>query len=184
MTATTTPDEPTRRDFLFIATTAVGAVGAGFAVWPLVAQMNPDATTLAAASTEVDIGGIAVGQVVTVKWRGKPVFVMHRTPEEIAAARAVALTELPDPESDEARVQKPEWLVTIAICTHLGCVPLVHQGPFKGAFWTHPSGPRAVEPPDPPLQIRRGNQARHRLKPSRRVPRVEEPEISSAEQGP
>jgi ubiquinol-cytochrome c reductase iron-sulfur subunit len=134
MTATTTPDEPTRRDFLFIATTAVGAVGAGFAVWPLVAQMNPDATTLAAASTEVDIGGIAVGQVVTVKWRGKPVFVMHRTPEEIAAARAVALTELPDPESDEARVQKPEWLVTIAICTHLGCVPLVHQGPFKGAF--------------------------------------------------
>lgn len=134
MTATTTPDEPTRRDFLFIATTAVGAVGAGFAVWPLVAQMNPDATTLAAASTEVDIGGIAVGQVVTVKWRGKPVFVMHRSPEEIAAARAVALTELPDPESDEQRVQRPEWLVTIAICTHLGCVPLVHQGPFKGAF--------------------------------------------------
>jgi ubiquinol-cytochrome c reductase iron-sulfur subunit len=134
MTTTTIPDEPTRRDFLFIATTAVGTVGAGFAVWPLIAQMNPDATTLAAASTEVDIGGVAVGQVVTVKWRGKPVFVMHRTPEEIAAARAVALTDLPDPQSDEARVQKPEWLIAIAICTHLGCVPLVHQGPYKGAF--------------------------------------------------
>lgn len=134
MTASTMPDEPTRRDFLYIATTAVGAVGAGFAVWPLIAQMNPDATTLAAASIEVDIGGIAVGQVVTVKWRGKPVFVMRRTGEEIAAARAVVLSELPDPETDEARVQKPEWLVVIGICTHLGCVPLVHQGPYKGAF--------------------------------------------------
>jgi ubiquinol-cytochrome c reductase iron-sulfur subunit len=96
--------------------------------------MNPDATTLAAASTEVDIGGIAVGQVVTVKWRGKPVFVMHRTPEEIASARQVSLGALPDPQSDEARVQKPEWLIVIAICTHLGCVPLVHQGEYKGAF--------------------------------------------------
>ncbi len=134
MTASTTTQEPTRRDFLYIATTAVGAVGAGFAVWPLIAQMNPDATTLAAASIEVDIGGIAVGQVITVKWRGKPVFVMHRTVEEIASARSVALTALPDPEADEARVQKPEWLVVIGICTHLGCVPLVHQGAFKGAF--------------------------------------------------
>jgi ubiquinol-cytochrome c reductase iron-sulfur subunit len=134
MTASTTEDAPTRRDFLNIATTAVGAVGAGFAVWPLVAQMNPDATTLAAASTEVDISAIAVGQVVTVKWRGKPVFVMHRSQEEIAAARSVPLSELPDPMSDEARVQRPEWLVVIGICTHLGCVPLVHQGPYKGAF--------------------------------------------------
>lgn len=134
MTASTTTDEPTRRDFLFIATTAVGTVGAGFAAWPLIAQMNPDATTLAAASIEVDIGGIAAGQVVTVKWRGKPVFIGHRTPEEIATARAVPLSELPDPATDESRVQKPEWLVVIGICTHLGCVPLVHQGPYKGAF--------------------------------------------------
>jgi ubiquinol-cytochrome c reductase iron-sulfur subunit len=134
MTTSTIKDEPTRRDFLYIATGAVGTVGAGFAVWPLIAQMNPDATTLAAASTEVDIGGIAVGQVVTVKWRGKPVFVMHRTPEEIASARQVSLGALPDPQSDEARVQKPEWLIVIAICTHLGCVPLVHQGEYKGAF--------------------------------------------------
>jgi ubiquinol-cytochrome c reductase iron-sulfur subunit len=134
MAASTTTEEPTRRDFLYIATAAVGAVGAGFAVWPLISQMNPDATTLAAASLEVDIGSIAPGQVVTVKWRGKPVFIEHRTPEEIQEARAVPLSALPDPETDEARVKKPEWLIVIGICTHLGCVPLVHQGPFKGAF--------------------------------------------------
>lgn len=134
MTASTTTEEPTRRDFLYISTAAVGAVGAGFAVWPLISQMNPDATTLAAASLEVDIGSIAPGQVVTVKWRGKPVFIGHRTAEEIAAARAVSLSELPDPEADEARVKKPEWLIVIGICTHLGCVPLVHQGPYKGSF--------------------------------------------------
>lgn len=134
MTASTTTQEPTRRDFLYIATAAVGTVGAGFAVWPLISQMNPDATTLASASLEIDIGGIAPGQVVTVKWRGKPVFIEHRTPEEIKEARSVPLAVLPDPETDEARVKKPEWLIVIGICTHLGCVPLVHQGPFKGAF--------------------------------------------------
>jgi ubiquinol-cytochrome c reductase iron-sulfur subunit len=134
MTASTTTQEPTRRDFLYIATAAVGTVGAGFAVWPLISQMNPDATTLAAASLEVDIGGIEPGQVVTVKWRGKPVFIEHRTEEEIKEARGVPLAALPDPETDEARVKKPEWLIVIGICTHLGCVPLVHQGPFKGAF--------------------------------------------------
>jgi ubiquinol-cytochrome c reductase iron-sulfur subunit len=132
--ATATIGEPTRRDFLFLATGAVGAVAAGSAIWPLVDQMNPDATTLAAASTEVDISNIALGQIVTIKWRGKPVFVRHRTPKEIEAARAVPVSELRDPATDESRVQKPEWLIVIGICTHLGCVPLGHEGPYEGWF--------------------------------------------------
>ncbi|MGO9135518.1 MAG: ubiquinol-cytochrome c reductase iron-sulfur subunit [Methylovirgula sp.] len=126
--------EPTRRDFLFIATGATGAVAVGAAVWPLIDQMNPDASTLAAAATEVDLTNVAAGQIVTVKWRGKPVFVRHRTPKEIAAAVAVPLSELRDPATDASRVQKPEWLVVIGICTHLGCVPLGHQGPYDGWF--------------------------------------------------
>ena len=132
--ATTTLSEPSRRDFLYIATGAVGAVAAGSAVWPLIDQMNPDASTLAAASTEVELGGIAEGQIVTVKWRGKPVFVRHRTPKEIKAAQDVAVDTLRDPATDASRVQKPEWLILIGICTHLGCVPLGHQGEYDGWF--------------------------------------------------
>ncbi len=132
--ASATMGEPTRRDFLFIATGATGAVAVGAAVWPLIDQMNPDASTLAAAATEVDLTNVAAGQIVTVKWRGKPVFVRHRTPKEIAAAVAVPLSELRDPATDASRVQKPEWLVVIGICTHLGCVPLGHQGPYDGWF--------------------------------------------------
>ncbi len=127
-------DEPTRRDFLFIATGAAGAVAVGSVVWPLIDQMNPDASTLAAANTEVDLANIAEGQIVTVKWRGKPVFVRHRTPKEIEASRAVPLSDLRDPATDESRVQKPEWLIVIGICTHLGCVPLGHQGQYDGWF--------------------------------------------------
>jgi ubiquinol-cytochrome c reductase iron-sulfur subunit len=129
-----TMDEPTRRDFLFIATGAAAVVAAGSVLWPLIDQMNPDASTLAAASTEVDLSGIAEGQIVTVKWRGKPIFVRHRTKKEIDEARAVNISELRDPATDESRVQKPEWLVVIGICTHLGCVPLGHQGAFDGWF--------------------------------------------------
>lgn len=132
--ASTTVAEPTRRDFLYIATGAAGVVAVGAAAWPLIDQMNPDASTLAAAATEVDISNIAEGQIVTVKWRGKPVFVRHRTPKEIQAAQAVPLAELRDPASDASRVQKPEWLVVIGICTHLGCVPLGHQGAYDGWF--------------------------------------------------
>jgi ubiquinol-cytochrome c reductase iron-sulfur subunit len=138
MTATSTLDNPTpaptRRDFLYLGTAAVGAVGAAAMVWPLISQMSPDATTLAAASTEVDLSGIAVGQILTVKWRGKPVFVFHRTPEGIKAAQDAPLGELKDPATDQSRVQKPEWLVVIGICTHLGCVPLGNQGPYHGWF--------------------------------------------------
>jgi ubiquinol-cytochrome c reductase iron-sulfur subunit len=132
--ATSTLGEPARRDFLFIATSAVGVVAAGAAVWPLIDQMNPDASTLAAASTEVDLSNIAEGQIVTVKWRGKPVFVRHRTPKEIEAAKDVPLNALRDPATDASRVQKPEWLIVIGICTHLGCVPLGHQGQYDGWF--------------------------------------------------
>jgi ubiquinol-cytochrome c reductase iron-sulfur subunit len=135
MAANTMADEPTRRDILVVATGVMGVGGAGLAAWPLIDQMNPDATTLAAASAEADIANIAEGQVVTVKWRGKPIFISHRTPKEIEAARAVPLSELRDPATDESRVQKPEWLVVIGICTHLGCVPLKNDGPYEGGYF-------------------------------------------------
>jgi len=135
MAASTVTEEPTRRDFLFVATGAMGAVAAGFAAWPLIDQMSPDATTLAAASIDFDIANIAVGQIVTVKWRGKPVFISHRTQREIEAARGVDLNELRDPESDAARVQKPEWLIVIGVCTHLGCVPISNDGPIEGGYF-------------------------------------------------
>lgn len=131
--ATSTLGEPARRDFLFIATGAVGAVAAGAAVWPLIDQLNPDASTVAAGvPVEVDLGSIAEGQIVTVKWRGKPIFVRHRTPKEIQEARDVQMGSLKDPATDASRVQKPEWLVVVGICTHLGCIPLGHDGPYDG----------------------------------------------------
>jgi ubiquinol-cytochrome c reductase iron-sulfur subunit len=123
-----------RRDFLYIATGAAAATAAGAAVWPLIAQMNPDASTLALASTEVDLTPIAEGQIVTLKWRGKPVFVRHRTKKEIEEAEKVDAKELPDPEADAKRVKKPEWLVVIGVCTHLGCIPTGHDGEFNGWF--------------------------------------------------
>lgn len=131
-TASIAPGAPSRRDFLLIATGAVAAVGAGSVVWPLINQMNPDASTLALASTEVDIDKVAVGQILTVKWRGNPVFVRHRTPKEIEDAQNTPASDMIDPQTDQERVQKPEWLVVIGICTHLGCVPLGHEGPFDG----------------------------------------------------
>lgn len=130
--ASITMDEPTRRDFLYIATGAVGAVGVVAAVWPLISQMQPDASTLAASTTEVDLGPIEDGQIVTVKWQGKPVFVRHRTKKEIQEARAVPMNQLKDPATDQSRVQKPEWLILIGICTHLGCVPIGHEGRYEG----------------------------------------------------
>jgi len=129
----------TRRDFLLYASSAVGVVGAGLALWPFIDSMNPAADVLALASTEVDLSPIEVGQAVTVMWRGKPVFVRHRTAEEIEAARAVDVDALRDPEPDDARVKKPEWLVMIGVCTHLGCIPLGQKpadpkGEFGGWF--------------------------------------------------
>ncbi len=119
---------------LYIATGAASAVAVGAVAWPFIAQMNPDASTLALASTELDIGAIAEGQIVTIKWRGKPVFVRHRTAKEIKEAQDVDVAKLPDPQPDSARVKKPEWLVVVGVCTHLGCIPLGHQGQFDGWF--------------------------------------------------
>jgi ubiquinol-cytochrome c reductase iron-sulfur subunit len=132
--ATATTVEPTRRDFLYIATGAVAAVGVAAAVWPLINQMSPDASTLALASTEVDIAAIPEGQIVTIKWRGKPVFIRHRTAKEIADSEAVNLASLPDPQADSARVQKPQWLIVVGVCTHLGCIPMGHSGEYDGWF--------------------------------------------------
>lgn len=129
--------EPTRRDFLYIATGAVAAVGVGATAWPLISQMNPDAATIAAgAPVELDIASVAEGQMVRVIWRGKPIFVRHRTKKEIADAQAVALKDLPDPQADDVRVKKgkEQWLVVVGICTHLGCVPLGNQGDYNGWF--------------------------------------------------
>ena len=127
--------EPGRRDFIVVATYAMGAVGAGAVAWPLIDQMNPAADTLALASTEVDVSKIAEGQAITVTWRGKPVFIRHRSPDEITRANAIDGAELRDPQEDEARVQRPELLVVVGVCTHLGCVPLGQKtGDVKGDY--------------------------------------------------
>ncbi len=123
-----------RREFIFTATYAVGAVGVGATIWPLIDQMNPDASVKALASTEVDISNVEKGQSITVLWRGKPVFIRRRTEEEIAKARDVNLDELKHPEKDEDRAKNPEWLVMLGVCTHLGCVPLGDKGEYGGWF--------------------------------------------------
>ena len=129
--------EHSRRDFLYIATGAVGAVGAAAVMVPLIAQMNPDASTIAAgAPIDVDLAPIADGQIIKVFWRSKPIFIFHRTKKEIQEAQNVNVADLPDPEPDSERV-KPghdQWLVVIGICTHLGCIPLAHQGEYDGWF--------------------------------------------------
>ena len=123
-----------RRDFLFTATYAVGAVGVGATVWPMIDQMNPDASVKALASTEVDISSVEPGQSITVLWRGKPVFIKRRTQEEIDKAREVDIKNLKHPEKDEDRAKNPEWLVMLGVCTHLGCVPLGDKGEYGGWF--------------------------------------------------
>ena len=122
-TGTEAPGE-TRRDFLVLTTLAFGAVGVGAFAWPFIHSMNPARDVLALASTDVDLSPIAVGQAITVMWRGKPVFVRHRTAEEVQQARATPVSELRDPQTDQVRVQKDEWLIVVGVCTHLGCVPL------------------------------------------------------------
>ncbi|MEX0629006.1 MAG: ubiquinol-cytochrome c reductase iron-sulfur subunit [Cucumibacter sp.] len=128
--------EPTRRDFIYIATGAVGAVGVAAAVWPLIDQMNPSAAVRALVSIEFDLSPIAEGQSVTIIWRGLPLFIRHRTAAEIAAAVGTPLDELKDPQSDSERIKQghAQWLIMVAICTHLGCVPLGESGPFGGWF--------------------------------------------------
>ncbi|HNB27158.1 MAG TPA: ubiquinol-cytochrome c reductase iron-sulfur subunit [Alphaproteobacteria bacterium] len=113
----------TRRDFLNLLSTSLAGFGAVAVAWPLINSLNPSKDVLALSSIEVDLSAIEVGQAITVKWRGKPVFIRRRTPEEIKQAEDVDISTLRDPQTDEARVQKPEWLILVGVCTHLGCVP-------------------------------------------------------------
>ncbi len=129
----------TRRDFLDLLTGGFVVAGTAAAVWPLIHQMNPAADTLAASTTEVDLGPVEEGQSITVIWQGKPVFIRRRSAAEIEAARSVDLAALPDPEADDKRVQKPQWLVVVGICTHLGCIPKgqrtgERRGEYEGWF--------------------------------------------------
>lgn len=133
-----------RRDFLFIATGAVATVGAALTAWPFINQMNPDASVLALATVEVDLAPITEGQEITLKWRGNPVFIRHRTAKEIELAKSVKVEELIDPNArsenvkdgdpatDENRVVggKETFLVMMGVCTHLGCVPIGNSGDF------------------------------------------------------
>ena len=139
--------EPSRRDFIYVATAAAGAITTGAAIWPLIDQMNPSADVQALASIEVDVAEVEPGSQITVKWLGKPVFIRRRTEEEIKLARAVDLGSLPDqmsynankPDSDASDKNRTldeagEWLVMVGVCTHLGCVPLAEAGDFNGWF--------------------------------------------------
>ena len=137
----------TRRDFLYIATGAVGGVGIALTLWPFISQMNPDASVLALASIDVDVEPIAEGQSITVSWRGNPEFIRHMTPAEIEEARATPVEELPDPLARNANIEEAApatlenrvvegrtYLVQIGVCTHLGCVPIGESGDFEGWF--------------------------------------------------
>ncbi len=130
---------PPRRDFIVVAAGTFTGIGMAAAIWPFIDALNPSADILAFSATEIDLTAMEAGQRVTVSWRGKPVFVDHRTPEQIEAAKADDTADLIDPEPDANRVQRPEWLVMIGICTHLGCVPLgqgvnERRGSYGGWF--------------------------------------------------
>lgn len=150
-------DGHTRRDFIHIMGAAAAAAGGGAAVWPLVSQMNPDASVLALSTKEVDLSPVEPGQAIRVMWRGVPVFIRHRTEAEIREADSTPLDELPDTNArnenlpdgeaatDAARataldgVSRPEWLIVVGVCTHLGCIPLgtgarEDRGEYNGWF--------------------------------------------------
>ncbi len=141
-------DGPTRRDFLYIATGAMGAVGAGALAWPFIDQMNPDASALSLASIEVDVSAVEEGQSIKVMWRGKPVFIRNRTAKEIEEANSVPLADLPDTNARNANLAadaeasdanravegNEALIVMVGVCTHLGCIPLGQAGDFGGWF--------------------------------------------------
>ncbi len=132
-----TIDGERRRDFIYVATGAFAAVGAAAVVWPLINQMNPSADVLALASIDLDLAAIQPGQAIVVPWRGKPVFARQLTPAEIAAANKVDAKTLRDPETLAQRTKpgNEKWLITLGVCTHLGCVPLgAREGEKRGDF--------------------------------------------------
>lgn len=149
MSATKTDQEPNRRDFLYIATGAMGAVGAAAVIWPFVDQMNPNAATRALASIDVDVSSLQPGQALTVQWRGKPVFIRNRTEQEVEEAKAVDVSDLKDPIARNENIDgaamatdlnrsagegRENWIVMIGSCTHLGCVPVGLAGEYNGWF--------------------------------------------------
>ena len=132
-------DSNNRRDFLYLSSMTIGGVGVAAFMWPFLKSMNPAEDTLALGSTEVDLSDISIGQSITVKWRGRPVFIRRRTQEEIVEANSVDVASLRDPMEDKDRVQQEEWLVLEGVCTHLGCVPLGQKmtdtkGEYNGWF--------------------------------------------------
>ena len=177
-------DDPNRRDFIVIAAQAFAGVGAALALWPFIHQMNPDASTQALASIEVDLSPIKEGQAITVSWRGKPVFIRNRTADEVKKAMEVKLADLADmsarndalpekaPATDANRTKKghENWLVLVGICTHLGCIPKGQsmsdaKGDFGGWFCPchgshydtsgpHPQRPGAAQPRGAALRVR------------------------------
>jgi ubiquinol-cytochrome c reductase iron-sulfur subunit len=133
--------EVTKRDFIKLIAGAGAAVGVGAIAWPLINSMNPAADVLALSSITVDLSPVVAGQAITVMWRGKPVFVRHRTADEIKKARDDEAARLPDPAPDATRVKpgKEQWLIVVGVCTHLGCIPLGNRstevrGEFGGWF--------------------------------------------------
>ena len=127
-------DGTTRRDFMVLTASSMAAVGGVCAAWPLIDSLSPSQDVLAASSIEVDLSHMQPGQSITVKWRGKPVFIRYRTEKDIEDARAVPMSDLKDPQADSDRVLPghEKWLVMIGICTHLGCVPIGNQGEYDG----------------------------------------------------
>lgn len=115
---------PQRRDFLYVATGATALIGSAFAVWPLIDALNPGRDVLALALVEVDLEPLALGQRLTIAWRGRPVFISHRTAGEIERAQADDTAQLIDPTADAQRVVRADWLIVVGVCTHLGCVPV------------------------------------------------------------
>ena len=135
------PTDPSKRDMLELLAGAGAAIFGAAIAWPLIASMNPARDVLALSSVEVDLAPIQAGQGIVVSWQGKPIFVRHRTPEEVKSAADVKASELPDPATDASRVKAghDQWLVLVGICTHLGCIPLGNKpsdarGEFGGYF--------------------------------------------------
>lgn len=117
------PIDSSKRHFLNLTVTAMSGISAAAFAWPFIDSMNPSRDQAAFADVEVDLSKIEEGEIKTVTWRGKPVFIRHRTNEEIQLAKNILLKDLKDPTLDNERVQNPKWLIVIGVCTHLGCIP-------------------------------------------------------------